>query len=291
MAPSLARSRGALAARAVERAAAPDDGPPDLRAAARAGLAVPPVRLEFALHAATLSLRVDVVGERRAAEADALAQDPAQRLVEARGLVGLQRARGPERMDPRAPKRLDRVDVADPRDATAVEEERLDRAPRAPREERAEPGQREAARERLHAERAVQVAAGAARGAPVRGDVRARDERHPPELADVRERKRAAVGEGDRPAHEAVAVRRAGLVEEQLSGHAQRDDERLARVELENNELAAPAHGLDAASAKACRDERRRVRLGELVPIRVKAAHRAADDHTAQLPRDRLDLG
>src|SRR5687767_7687898 len=133
MAPSLPRSRRALAAGAVERAAAADDRAPDLGSAARAGLAVPPVRLEFALHAAALSLRVDVVGERRSAEADALAEDPPQRLVQARDLVGLERPGGPQRVDPGTPEGLDRVDVPDAGDAAAVQKERLDRAARAAR--------------------------------------------------------------------------------------------------------------------------------------------------------------
>src|SRR5207244_4927202 len=109
-------------------------------------------------------------------------------------LVGAQRRRGPERVDLRAPERLDRVDVPDAGDAGLVEQQRLDRGAAAPPEELAQPPGREAARQRLDPKVTVQRFADttAPLGHALEG---ARfNDGHAPELARVGELQRAAVG-------------------------------------------------------------------------------------------------
>ena len=105
--------------------------------------------LELPLHPSLVPAGVDVVTWRRAAETDAFAKRPADRLMETRDLVGAQRAGLAKRVDPRAPQRLDRIDVPDPRDRTLIEKQHFDGSPRATPQERAQPRDGEAARERL----------------------------------------------------------------------------------------------------------------------------------------------
>src|SRR5207244_9465690 len=90
--------RCALAARAVEGAATRHDAAHDRAAAARAGLALARVDLELALHAALVAAGIDVVAARRAPVADALAQDPTQRLAQPRDLLGAERPCLPPRV-------------------------------------------------------------------------------------------------------------------------------------------------------------------------------------------------
>src|SRR2546428_9409349 len=73
------------------------------------------------------------------------------------------------------------------------------------------------------------------------------DDLHPAELPCIRETQQRAVGEREERAGETV-LRAARLAEQQLPGHAQRDDERLAAVELEDDELPAPTDTGDASS-------------------------------------------
>src|SRR5581483_9720254 len=125
---------------AVERAAAADHGADDGPAAARARLARAVVRVELPLHPSGVPARVTVVAARRPAEADPLAQHPADGLVQPRRLRGPQRARRTRWVDARAPEGLDRVDVPDARDGALIEQQRLDRGARPVAEQLREPG-------------------------------------------------------------------------------------------------------------------------------------------------------
>src|SRR5438552_198276 len=114
------------------------------------------------------------------------------------------------------------------------------------------------------------------------------DHRHAAELARIREAHRGPVDETDLAPH--VALVHIGHPEQELSGHAQRDDEGLAAIEIEHDELAAAAHVADAPPAQARTDDLRRLGLGEAHPARLELADRSVDDEPAQLPRDGLDL-
>src|SRR3989442_11204061 len=100
----------------MERPAASDDSSYDPPPAARAELPRARVDLKLVLHSSLVPTRVDVVASRSAAEANALAERPPDRLVQSRDLLFAQRASLPQPMDPRAPERLDGVDVPDARD-------------------------------------------------------------------------------------------------------------------------------------------------------------------------------
>src|SRR5438132_6996735 len=115
------------------------------------------------------------------------------------------------------------------------------------------------------------------------------DHRHASELARIREPHRGPVDETDLASH--VALAHVGHPEQELSGHAQRDDEGLAAIEIEHAELAAAAHVADAPPAPARTDDLRRLRLGEAHPARLELADSSVNDEPAQLPRDSLDFG
>src|SRR5438132_672381 len=97
----------------MESPSSADDGPQDRPTTSRTRLARASVHLELPLHPALAAPRVDVVATGRAAQPDALPKRPLDRLVEALDLVDPQRAGLAQRMDPRAPERLDRIDVPD----------------------------------------------------------------------------------------------------------------------------------------------------------------------------------
>src|SRR5262245_36767403 len=145
-----------LAVRAEPRPASTDDDPLDRPPAAVARLAEPAVDVELVLHRASVAVRRDVVAERRSLSLDSLAQDRPQRAVEPREPLLVELARGPERMDLRAPERLVRVDVPDAGDAPLVEEEGLDRR-RATGGRRGQPRGGEGRCQRLRPEAGVEV--------------------------------------------------------------------------------------------------------------------------------------
>src|SRR5437762_4581797 len=191
-------------------------------------------------------------------------------------------------MDPRAPERLDRVDVADAGDRALIEKQHLDRGARATPQQRAQPCDGESTRERLLPERRVERHP---RTPQLTGSVERRriDDRHPAELARVREPHRGPVLKADLATH--VALVDVGHSVQKLAGHTERHDERLPSVEIEDDELAAAAHVADAASPETCADQLGRLRLGEAGPPRLELADGAIDDERAQLPRDGFDLG
>ena len=95
---------------------------------------------------------VAVVAKRRPLPLDAEPERPAdRRRRSAATSLGVELARGRQRVDPRVPERLVGVDVPDSGRGPLVEEGRLDRRAAA-RERRAEARGRERAAERLHAE-------------------------------------------------------------------------------------------------------------------------------------------
>src|SRR5207302_1849589 len=145
-----------LTVRAMESPSSADDGPQDRPTTSRDRHASASVNLDLPLHPALAAPRVDVVATGRAAQPDALPKRPLDRLVEALDLVDPQRAGLAQRMDPRAPERLDRIDVPDAGDRTLIEEQRLDRRAGPSAEKLSQPRGREAALERLLPERRVQ---------------------------------------------------------------------------------------------------------------------------------------
>jgi hypothetical protein len=128
-----------------------------------------------------------------------------------------------------------------------------------------------------------------ARSFAVLREVGAVDDRHPTELARVREAQDGPVVESDSGANERV-VGSTRFAEQQLAGHPQGHDEGLAAIELEHDELAPPSDTGDRAPLQPRREVRRRHRLGDPMPERFERRDAPPDDHLAQLPRDRLDL-
>src|SRR5437762_13276191 len=92
------------------------------------------------------------------------------------------------------------------------------------------------------------------------------DHRHASELARIREAHRGPADETDVAAH--VALVHVGHPEQELSGHEQRDDEGLAAIEIEHDELAAAPHAADATPAPARTHDLRRLGPGGAHPAR-----------------------
>src|SRR5688572_29323772 len=99
-------------------------------------------------------------------------------------------------MDAGAPEGFNVVDVPHPSDAALVQQQWLDRGPATLLQEIAQPAGREARRQRLDAEHAVQrVTRAGTRSVAILQQIRALDDRHAPELAGVAEAQGRAVGE------------------------------------------------------------------------------------------------
>ena len=199
-----------------------DDDPPDRATAARTRLAGPLVDLQVLLHRAVAVGR-RVVVDRAAAALDRLAQDRPDIAVQP-ALVGRpQRPDGPQRMEPRRPQRLVRVDVADAGEERLVEQQRLEPAlalaqppPEIADRERLLERLRSDTREDGRAAHGVDELAGH-RIAAVQPD--------PPEFADVAEADLAAIGEFQDQAHVRIH-RRLGGDDEELPGHLEMDGQR-----------------------------------------------------------------
>ena len=116
-----------LAARAEPGSATADARLRDRRAAPPTRLSVAPVHAELVLHRAGSAVWRGVVAQRRTLALDPGAERCADRAREPGDLLGRQPVRGPQRVEPRAPERLVRVDVPEPRDDPLVEEHRLER--------------------------------------------------------------------------------------------------------------------------------------------------------------------
>jgi len=116
----------------------------------------------------------------------------------------------------------------------------------------------------------------------------ARDYMASPRLAKFQEiRLWKAIYEYWRQAALAYAV---ALAEEELAGHAQRDDQRLPALQVKDDELAAAPDAGDAPATEAPGEQRRRLGLGEAVPVRAEALDLPTYHEPAQLAGDRLDL-
>src|SRR4051812_4303609 len=141
---------GFLALRAVPRSPAADAGLLDRSSASRARLPGAAVDLEVLLHAATTPLGVAIVAQRGALACNPHLERGPDRLAQPRDLVSVEGACGAQRVDPRTPEGLVRVDVPDAGRRPLVEERGLDG--RSPARERLRQGaRREAALERLAA--------------------------------------------------------------------------------------------------------------------------------------------
>src|ERR1700724_3606416 len=116
-----------LAARAVPGPAAAGASLLDRRAAAVARLVGAAVHLELVLHRPALAVWEAVVAQRRALAREARRERRADRGVQPPELGGRELARGPQRMDARAPERLVDVDVPHSGEGALVEQRGLDR--------------------------------------------------------------------------------------------------------------------------------------------------------------------
>src|SRR5207342_3050542 len=151
----------------------------------------------------------------------------------------------------RLPQRLVGVDVADARDHALVEQERLHRRPPAG-EVAAEPARRPLLRERLRPRPRTQVVL-----EPAGSDEPPCPE---PALVGVDERRPVVETEDGADVRQLLAVLGAVV---KPARHPQVDDERPARVEPEEQVLAAPAHAGERLAEKLGADDDRVLRRGE----------------------------
>ena len=242
-----------LAAGAEVGGAAADDDADDLTAAGRAGLALAGVDEELVLHRPLLAAAVAVVVDRGAAVVDPGLQGGDDGVAQRLQVLGLHRAGGRERVQAGPVERLVGVDVADAGDPGLVEQERLQRR-RAPGGHRSQRLRRELGRERLDADLAGEA----------RLEVDVVDQEGLAEAARVGEPDLATVVEDEAGAQVAGRGRALGLVQppslrgvehvlaldqDQVAGHPQMHDQRLAAVQRQQQVLAAPPQPLDRAPA------------------------------------------
>ncbi len=201
----------------------------------------------------------------------------------------MERAGPAQRVEPGAPERLVRVDVADPGDEGLVEQERLE-SPAAAAKPPPEGPQREGGVERLGS------VPGEQRAAVLRVQDRAasrvpRPEPYPAELADVAEAELAAVVQ--REAQVDVPVGRgAGRHHEELAGHLEVDRQRGTARQVHDDQLRAPADRVDAAPGHGAGERGDRgVRGDRARPVARGTGDRGAHDEPPQVARDRLHLG
>src|ERR1700686_4818618 len=137
---------------------------------------------------------------------------------------------GTTRVNPRLPERFAGIDVADPRNATLVEQEHLDRC-RSPIQQAGKPLERENVREGLQTDL----------GSP---RFFRSDKAHPAELPDVRERESAFVVERQQNVRVGLGIRGPRRPDDETPGHPEMNDERSPGPERDDHELAAPADGV-----------------------------------------------
>src|SRR5579862_4585036 len=233
-------ARSALAAGAVEGAAARLDQAADEMAASGAGLSLATVGGQRDLELAASSLAVGEVVERGAALRDGAPEHRDGRAGEALPARGSDAAHRACRVDAGGEEGLAGVDVAEADDDAGVHEERLHRpAPAGGLSAQEVAG--EAAVERFDAE------VGEVR---VLGQIRGGQGQHETEAARVAQPQAPAGAEleGD----VLVRLRRRGRLHEgQASAHAEMDGHREPAAEVDEQVLGAPPHGLDASSRHA----------------------------------------
>ncbi len=174
-------------------------------------------RPQMLLHRA-VALGRGVVVDRAAAPLDRLGQDVAQRPVQPADVVGAERVRVAERVEPRPPESLVGVDVADAGEEVLVHQQRLEPAA-APGEQLREPPRGEVVGEwlgpgRQDADRLALDRLARIRVAPIQP--------HPPELAHVAEAQLAAVGQRQHDVDVAI-LGSARRHDEELAGHLEVD--------------------------------------------------------------------
>ena len=249
--PDAIRRRQPLAPRAVVGGPLADDDALDRAAAAGARLARPLVDGQVLLHRA-VALGCGVVVDGRAAPIDRLGQDSADRPVEP-GLTGRSERRDPaERMQARAPERLVRVDVADPRRRMPGRAGVASGGPRRPC---------------TRARKAVSVNASSSGSGPCRAN--SSPPAAPPSTAPVRgsraqsptrpnlrmSRKRISRPSSSCQGQVEMPVGRgSGRHDEQLPGHLEVDRERRITRQLHDHELRPAADALDAPASEALRE-------------------------------------
>src|SRR6266536_1863763 len=109
----LSAQAATLAGRAVRRAASGDACLLDRRAAALARLAAAAVDLEVLLHRTGAAVGLAVVTQCRTLALDSGIEGALDSFAQGTHLLGVELARGPQRMDARAPERLVDIDVSE----------------------------------------------------------------------------------------------------------------------------------------------------------------------------------
>jgi hypothetical protein len=234
---------GRLAMRAEMGAAASDDEALDGCPAAGAAATMAAIDAQALLKAARTAEGVDIIGDRRASEADSFAEDLANRSPEAGEFLFAQVGPLAHRMKAGAPEAFVGVDVAQAAQHVLIEQERFYTS---------------LARAQPAAEfRFSQLERIGAQGGDQRGKLLGRGDAHVAEAADIRVAKLAAVVEREPD----VGVGRGGgggFVEDQLASHAQMDDQPEGRrsgrggfgIELEEEHFAVAADFGEAAAGE-----------------------------------------
>ena len=212
-------------------------------------------------------------------------------------VLGAERVRIAQRVEPRPPERLVGVDVAHAGQEVLVHQQRLEPAA-APGERLGEPPRGEVARERLRA--AGQHAGGLAFHRQPRGQVAA-IQPHPPELTHIAEAQLPAVGKGQHNVNVAI-LWSARLHYEELARHLEvnRQHGRIRaravavgiarRPEPHEQLFAAPAHTHDLAAHERPRESLRVVAAQRTRPVGARADDPRAYHEAAQIPGDRFDF-
>ena len=265
----------------------PDHDPLDRAAAARAGLAGPLVDLELLLHR-SVAVRRRVVVDRTAAPLDSLRQDRPHLPIQPPLVGRSQRPGRAQRVEPRRPKRLVRIDVPDTGHERLVEQQRLE-APVPPAEQQPKVAQGERRIERFRAETGEYRRAADLRDklpgvriAAVQADL--------PELADVAKPDFPPVGKTEDKADVRVD-RLLGWHHEQLPGHLEMNGQGGVSRQLDDDQLGAPSHRLHAPAGDRRGEGLRGMRPQGARPRTACAHDRRAHDPRAQVARDGLDLG
>lgn len=228
------------------------------------------------MEAAAEALSVDVVGYAGTPHLDRLSQDGTDRSMEAGTRRSRERPGGTARTDPGLPERLAGVDVADPRNATLVEQEHLD-GRRAASQQTGKTLQRKLVGERFQADL----------GSP---RFFRPDKAHPSERAHVREAKERPVPEFEANVGVGVGFDRPRGADDELPGHPEMNDHGPPRLEGCNDILAAAADPDDALADDLTREAPRLGRY-DLVERDRGSGDRLAGEGIGEAARDGLHFG
>src|SRR6202790_380627 len=175
-------------------------------------VAVPAVDTELVLKSALETLGVDVIVDAGPTLFDRAPEHGLNRTVKTAPSFPRERPGRTTRVNPRLPERFAGIDVADPRNATLVEQEHLDRC-RSPIQQAGKPLEREIVREGLQTDL----------GSP---RFFRSDKAHPAALPDVRERESVFVVERQQNVRVVLVFRAPRPPAAGTRGHPEMNDER-----------------------------------------------------------------